>query len=88
MDPTRQRAQFANSRFEFLSRGLEVAPGVAAPLRRALGGSEVQRRHDQPLLRAVVQVALDPAPGSVASLDDASAGCLEFGDASRLSLAL
>ena len=48
----------------------------------------MQRGDDQPLLGAVVEVALDPQADGVGGGEDARARRLELGDPERLELAL
>ena len=72
--------------------GLTVGLGDE-PLRvhRVLGGAGAAERHrqrDEPLLRAVVQVALDPAPLGVGGGDHAGAGLLQRVHAGGEALAL
>ena len=55
---------------------------------RPLGGPHADRRHEQALLGAVVQVALDPPPRVVAGGDEPGARRLQLGDPDRLQLAL
>ena len=74
MDPARQLA-------ELLERLRELGAGPGEQLARSgrvareprLGEPKRQRERDEPLLRAVVQVALEPPPLGVARLDDARA---------------
>ena len=56
-----------------------AAAGSASSLPRAR--LQVERQRDQPLLRAVVQVALEPAARGVAGLDDARARGAQLLDA-------
>ena len=53
-----------------------------------LRAAERHRQRDEPLLRAVVQVALDPAALGVGRGDHAGARLLERADARRQALAL
>ena len=70
---------------QLLEPGVELAGGVLEQLGRLLpvlvelrlGDTEQQRRRDEPLLGAVVQVALEPPALLVAGPDDAGARRLQ-----------
>ena len=68
----RQRELVADRRHELLRR--RVVADVA------LQEAQLQRDRDEPLLGAVVQVALEPPPLRVARRDDALARCLQLDD--------
>ena len=75
MDAARQLAQLVERPGELGLRLDEQAEDVVgAALERALGEPQLQCERDEPLLGAVVQVALQPAALGVAGLDDARAG--------------
>ena len=59
-----------------LPRGLrqQVRHGLGTPLQRRAGHAQLQGDADQPRLRAVVQVALEPAALVVAGLHEPGAG--------------
>ena len=81
MDPARQVAQLGQPAVELTAHALELlgkSVDVAAGLRPRRGSEQHRRRHE-PLLRAVVEVALDSPPSIVGSLDDAGAGGPELG---------
>ena len=71
----RRRELAARRRHQLLGRG-GVAPDVG------LDHPQLQRDRDQPLLRAVVQIALEPAALGVAGGHDALAGRLHLGEPS------
>ena len=75
MDAARQLAQLVERAGE-LGLGLLEQPGnrFGAALQRALGEAQLQRERDEALLRAVVQVALQPAALGIARAHDARAG--------------
>lgn len=65
---------------ELAQRLVELAPGFLEDVPRARLRSElrlqrpqVKRQRDQPLLRAVVQIALEPAPLGLSDFHDAGA---------------
>ena len=74
MDAARELAQLVERGGELLACGFEHGVGGGRiGVELALGEAERERERDEPLLRAVVEVALEPAPGLVARLDDAGA---------------
>ena len=80
MDAARQLAQLLQGVRELVAGELEVAV-LGMPARRQ---PQHQRQRDEPLLRAVVQVALQPPPLGVAGLDDARARGGEIGARLRI----
>ena len=81
MDAAGELAQLLQRLGQLVARGahellglLRVATDLAPDQR------ELQRERDQPLLGAVVQVALDAAPLGVGRGDDALAGGLQLGE--------
>ena len=75
MDPAGQLAQLVEALGELVLRLREqLAGGGRVLAQRRLDQAQVERDGDQPLLRAVVQVALQPPALGVAGLDDARAG--------------
>ena len=62
----------SRARVRFVDRAVEQerASLVAVGLGRRAGETQVVGEREQPLLRAVVQVALEPPPSGVAGLDD------------------
>ena len=73
--PARELAQLLEARGELLARRLEQRASAARdrPRARLRASRSCQRERDEPLLGAVVEVALEPAPLGVAGLDDAGA---------------
>ena len=87
MDPAGQLAQLGRGRGELLADPLERGAGrVRVALGEAAREPHVQRERDEPLLRAVVEVALDPAAGVVGRLHDAGARCVQLRGPGRLDL--
>ena len=89
--PRRQRPQLGDG---LAGLGQRLVDGRGGPLRvvgdLALGAAEVHGQPDQPLLRAVVDVALEPAhrlglrdPGGVAAALDAGHLVLQLGAAAQ-----
>jgi hypothetical protein len=76
VDPVGQLSEFAEGRLRVVGRLGEQRSGlaVAVGLGPGAGQSEVVGEGQQSLLGAIVQVAFQPAPLGVASLDDADAG--------------
>jgi len=74
VDPARQFAQLAQARLQLvlglLEQRLELAVAGSARPR----GAQQEREADQPRLRAVVQVALEPSPLGVARLHEPRSG--------------
>ena len=70
MHAARELAQLADGDLQLIDRGVEHSRARAGRRRAALGGAQLQRERDEPLLRAVVEVPLDPAPLGVAGRDD------------------
>ena len=79
MDAACQVAQLLQREVGLLARLADQLGGAGVggfdPL---LGHAQVQRERHQPLLRAVVEVALDAAPLGVGRSDDARARVLEL----------
>ena len=74
MDAAGQLAQLVEALGELLLRcGQELARGGRVLLEHRAGHAQVQRDRDEALLRAVVEVALQPPALGVARLDDAGA---------------
>ena len=74
MDPARQLAQLLERAAELLLGAAEQLLGAVGVLAQAcLRQPHRQRQRDEPLLGAVVQVALEPPPLGRAGLDDAGA---------------
>ena len=75
MDAAGQLAQLGDGRPGLLGRGfeqrLQIGIGARGPVP---GDADRQRERDEPLLRAVVQVAFQPAALGVAGLHDPGAG--------------
>ena len=87
MDPAGQLAQLGGGRRERLADPLERGTGrLRVALGQAAREPHVQRERDEPLLRAVVEVALDPAAGVVGGLDDARARGAQLRGPGRLDL--
>ena len=81
MDPARELAQLADRLVEVLRRAVEQLPGRLRIVVHARARQpQAQRERDEPLLRAVVQVALDLAPRRVGALDDPRARGAQLGD--------
>jgi hypothetical protein len=78
MDPARELAQFAEAGVELGARGGERHRRGAVRRQRALRGGQHHRRDHEPLLRPVVQVALDPVAGRVGGRHDPGARGLEL----------
>ena len=81
MDAARELAQLLQRVRELVARGgheLLGLGGIAADVRA--DHPQLQRERDEPLLRAVVQVALEPAALGVAGRDDALARRLHLGE--------
>ena len=75
MDAARELAQLVEALGELLLRAWRAARARPAGSFSsfALDQPQVERERDEPLLRAVVQVALEPPALGVAGLDDARA---------------
>jgi len=85
VDPTRDLLQILDRRYQSRRDAKQLRAevlllGGKVRLRRAHRQSE----RDEPLLRAIVQVALDPPASLVRCCDDASARCCELGLAFRV----
>ena len=71
MDAARQVAQLLQREVRLLARlAHQLGGSRVAVVGALLGHAQVQRERDEPLLRAVVQVALDPPPLGVRRGDD------------------
>ena len=71
MDAAGELAQLADRRVEVVRRGVEQLAGrLRVALQARARGPQRDRERDELLLRAVVQVALDPAPRGVRALHD------------------
>ena len=70
MDPARELAQLLERLRQLLAGALERRARLGLVAAAAGGEPQVERERDEPLLRAVVQVALEPAALGVARLDD------------------
>ena len=82
MDSARQVAQLLHRELGLLARVGDQRRGGERVRRQArLRHPERQRQRDQPLLRAVVQVTLDPAALGVTGGDDAGARVAQVVDA-------
>ncbi len=87
MQPTGDLTQLIQHADDLGGRGVQLR-GQLAGLRRhrRLRRAHVQGQGDQPLLGAIVQVALDPAPGGIGGGHDPRPGggqrglCLGVGD--------
>jgi hypothetical protein len=73
VDAARKLAQLLERARELTARLLQRAPCVGIVAEPPLEHPEVERERDQPLLGAVVQVALEPAPLALGGLEDARA---------------
>jgi hypothetical protein len=74
VDAARELAQVVEPLGELLlGRGQQLAGLLRVLLERGADHPQVDRDRDEPLLRAVVQVALQPTALCVAGLDDARA---------------
>ena len=69
MDAARELAQLVEGDGELLDQRVDLA-ALRRVLQLRLEHPQVERQADEVLLRAVVQVALDPAARGVARLDD------------------
>jgi hypothetical protein len=88
VDAAGQLAQLGGGLRELLAEAVEERAGRLRVLGQPRAGhAHVERERDEPLLRAVVQVALDLAPRVVGGLDDARARGLELLGADGLDLA-
>ena len=86
MDAACQLAQLLEGLVHLLARGRDQPDGfLGVDLDPVLGEAERDRQRHQPLLRAVVEVALDPPPRGVPGLDQPGARSGELLDA-RLEL--
>ena len=82
MDAAGQLAQLAERERELLLRAVDQLVGpVGIRVELALGEPQRERERDEPLLGAVVQVALQPPALLRAGLDDARAGGAQLLDA-------
>ena len=79
MDAVGERAQLFDRDLELVCRRREqlVDLGVGLPAELSLSASELERQRHQPLLCAVVEVALDPAPLLVGRGGDAGTRLLD-----------
>ena len=79
MQPAGQLAQLLEAGVELTGRVLQqlAPPGRIGLVEPGLGDAEEQRRRDEPLLGAVVEVALEAPTLLVAGADDAGARRLE-----------
>ena len=73
MDATGQLTELLERQRQLGGAVVEELADHLGPVGHVAGEAEVERERDEPLLRAVVQVALDAAPRLVAGLDDADA---------------
>ena len=79
MDAARELAQLFGGLRELLPEALEVGDGLGrVALEPPTREPDVERHRHEPLLGAVVQVALDPPPGGVGGLDDPHARCAQL----------
>ena len=79
MDPVRELAQLVDGDLQLVGAPSSSGPPrVDAPRPTPLRAPELERERDQPLLRAVVQVALDPTPLLVGRGDDPRARLLHL----------
>ena len=79
VDAVRELAQLAERRLDVAAQLLEHRlDGLRIGLHELAGQADLDRERDEVLLRAVVEVALDPAPGLVGGSDDAQPGGLEL----------
>ena len=75
MDAAGELAQLPERALQLHAHVREQAPGaLRVALDARLDAAQVERERHQPLLRAVVQVALEPAAFRVLDLDDAGGG--------------
>ena len=79
--PARDLLQVLDAPARPLGRVGQLTPGARLLGRTGLGGAQRERERDQPLLRAVVQVALDRRRGLVGRGDQPGAGGGELGAA-------
>ena len=79
MQAARELAQLAGGRREVLDRLVEQLGGERRVVELAAREPQRQRETDEVLLRAVVQVALEPAPRVVGRGDDAGARGAQLG---------
>ena len=70
MDPASELAEFIECGIELGTRDRELAGRRGVRLDTRLETPEDQRKRDEPLLGAVVEVALDASPRGVCGLDD------------------
>ena len=81
MDPARELAQITDRRLDFVRRdgeGLAELTRDRGVIRRLTGLLQRDGHTDQPLLRAVVEVALDPATLLLRGQDQARSGCTDL----------
>jgi len=76
----RELTELVNGRLELVDRGREQAVdlGIGVFAGPALGNAELEGQRNQPLLGAVMQIALDPAPLVVRRRDDTPARLLHL----------
>jgi hypothetical protein len=87
MDAAGQFAQLGRGLLQLRAQPLEERADPRGILGEpAAGDLDVEDEADEPLLRAVVQVALDLAPGGVGGLEDPLARGAQLGGASGLDL--
>ena len=73
MDPARELAQLGEPGRQLLGHLLDQRDRLRLVAHARLQHAQVERQADQLLLRAVVQVALEPAARGVGRIDDAHA---------------
>ena len=78
MDPARQLAQLRERLGELVARLVTSSAAAGSSPDPVLQQPQLQRDRHEPLLRAVVQVALEPAALRVAGGDDPLARCLQL----------
>ena len=81
MQAAREVAQLVDRRLGLHVGGDDEVADVLALGQPPLGEAELHGERDQPLLRTVVQIALQPAALRVGRGDDARPGVLQRGDA-------
>ena len=74
MDAAGELAQLGERLRELRARLLEQLDRPRGPTRTRAGERERERQRDEPLLRAVVEVALEPPPLDVGGLDEPEPG--------------
>src|SRR5437762_364159 len=75
MDATRHLAEFLDQARQPISEAADLLPNVPQAGRNpAFGGTQLEGECDQLLLRPVVEITLDPAPGFVGGGDHTGTG--------------